>query len=169
MPLVYLSIGSNEGEPRRNVEVAIELIGSRGGMVIAGQGGVYETEPQGKRDQAWFVNTAAKLETNEPPEALLRLIKSVEEQMGRVTTPARGSTPKWGPRVIDIDIVFYNSDIVNTEKLSIPHPRAHERRFVLRPIADIDPGFIHPVIGKSVFAILADIPAEGQEMRRIDL
>ncbi len=162
MPLVFLSIGSNEGAPRRNVEVAIELIGSIDGVNITGQGGVYETEPQGRRDQAWFVNTAAKLETDEAPEELLRLVKGIEGDMGR------GSSAKWGPRIIDIDIVFYNSDIVNMEKLSIPHPRAHERRFVLKPIADIDPDFIHPILGESVSALLALLPAEGQTIRRID-
>lgn len=163
MAVVYFSIGSNSDDAVGSVLEAIENLMSEGGVKPLGMGAFYETEPQGVADQPWFVNTAVALEVGFTPEETLRRIKNIERKMGRVPTEQR-----WGPREIDIDIVFYNDLVMDTPELVIPHPEAANRRFVLQPLADINPSLKHPVLGKTVSELLSALPEEGQAMRKLD-
>ena len=112
---------------------------------------VYETPPWGYENQPAFLNMAVKCETNLEPESLLKRLKQLEVQLGRE------QSFRWGPRLIDIDILFYNDLILESESLTIPHPRLHERAFVLVPLADIAPDFIHPVLKKTIKELLAGV------------
>ena len=111
-----------------------------------------ETEPWGVRDQPKFINMAAKMETSLGPEKLLNILKKIEVEMGRIPTI------RWGPRVIDLDILFYDDLIMKTPDLEIPHPGIKDREFVLRPLAEIAPDKVHPVLKKSVKELLGEIP-----------
>ncbi|MBI4827486.1 MAG: 2-amino-4-hydroxy-6-hydroxymethyldihydropteridine diphosphokinase [Nitrospinae bacterium] len=162
MALVYLSLGSNAEDAIGKILDAIERIMALGGVAPAGLGSFYETEPQGVKDQPWFVNTAMAARLSLAPEKLLERLKEIEHDMGR--EPGE----RWGPRVIDIDIVFYDDVVMDTPPLTIPHPRAAERRFVLQPIADINPRLRHPVSGKTVSELLTALPESGQALRRLD-
>ncbi|MBI5816458.1 MAG: 2-amino-4-hydroxy-6-hydroxymethyldihydropteridine diphosphokinase [Nitrospinae bacterium] len=158
---VYLSIGSNMGDRLGNLRKAGESIEALPGVTLEAAGRIYETAPLGGPEQEWFYNTAVAVETGAAPADLLRMTRKIEADMGRV----RGV--KWGPRVIDIDIIFYGNETVDTPELVIPHPMAAQRRFVLLPVADIDPGFVHPVLGKTVAALLESLPEKGQETRLV--
>jgi 2-amino-4-hydroxy-6-hydroxymethyldihydropteridine diphosphokinase len=163
MAMVFLSIGSNTGDRAGAIKKAISLILAEDGITAAGQGRFYETEPQGRTDQPWFLNTAIAVNTDKPPLALLDFLKGVEKTAGRAGGEAGG------PRVLDIDIIFYGAQTVNAPGLEIPHPRACERRFVLAPVADIAPDFVHPAMGKTVSELLNEIPEEGQGIRLVAL
>ena len=141
------------------VEKAVEAILEIKGAQEAGRGRMYETRPQGRQDQPWFINTALAVRLEMAPERLLAAIKEIETRLGR--TPGE----RWGPREIDIDIIFYGETIMETEALTIPHPMAAMRRFVLAPVADIDPELVHPLLGRTVSDLLASLPVEGQETR----
>ena len=160
--VVYLSIGSNMDDPKGSVAEAVGEILKEDNVELIGQGGCYETEPQGKPDQPWFVNTAVALRVGFSAEDTLKKIKEIEKRMGRERSE------KWGPRKIDIDIIFYNDMIFDSDELKIPHPLAAGRRFVLKPLCDIDPDLIHPALGKTVSELLNEIPEEGQRMRKIE-
>jgi 2-amino-4-hydroxy-6-hydroxymethyldihydropteridine diphosphokinase len=108
----------------------------------------------GIRDQDWFVNGVVSLETSMGPGELLGFLLSVEKMMGRLREE------KWGPRTIDLDILFYGDQILEEADLRIPHPRLQERRFVLVPLRDVAPDLVHPVLGKPVSRILAELDAE---------
>lgn len=159
MPTVFLSLGSNIGDRLNAIKKAASLILAEERINPAGQGGYYETEPQGKKDQPWFLNTAMAIRTEMPPDVLLRFLKGVENELGRL------KAEKDGPRVIDIDVIFYGGEKINAPGLIIPHARAAERRFVMAPLADIAPDFVHPSIGKTVKELLENIPEEGQTVR----
>ncbi len=161
MTMVFLSIGSNTGDRAGAIKRAISLILAEEGITGAGQGRFYETEPQGKKNQPWFLNTAIAILTDKPPLTLLDFLKGVEKAVGRVGGEGGG------PRALDVDIIFYGAQTVNAPGLAIPHPRAWERRFVLAPVADIAPDFVHPAMGKTVSELLKDIPEEGQDIRAV--
>lgn len=160
--VVYLSIGSNMDNPKGSVAAAVGEIVKEQGVTLIGQGGCYETEPQGKRDQPWFVNTAVALKVDFSAGETLEKMQRIEKIMGR------SRAEKWGPRKIDIDIIFYDNLVIDTANLTIPHPLCAGRKFVLQPLADIDPGLIHPKLGKTVSEMLNEIPEEGQGMRKIE-
>lgn len=161
MALMYLSLGSNMGDRLANLKKAIERIEATQGFSVTGVGGYYETEPQGDMDQPWFVNTAVAVRTDMNPHEALRLLLEIEAGMGR------SRKDRAGPRPIDVDMIFYDNLVLEDAELVLPHPRSAERRFVLAPIADIDPGAVHPVEGKSVSSLLASLSGEGQAMRKI--
>jgi len=160
---VFISIGSNVGDGAANCRRAVrELEGSEDVDVVR-VSSLYRTEPWGRTGQREFVNCAVEVATRLTPTGLLEFLKGMERAMGR--TPAE----RWGPRVIDLDIVFYGTSVVSEAGLTIPHPHAHRRAFVLAPLAEIAPEFIHPVLGKSASELLEDLGPAGVERIERDL
>jgi 2-amino-4-hydroxy-6-hydroxymethyldihydropteridine diphosphokinase len=143
MAEVYVGLGTNLGDKEFNLRRALEHL-REGGCRIAAFSSIYRTEPVGYADQDWFLNAAARLETTLEPRDLLGLLRSIEKALGRIHRVRNG------PRVIDLDILFYDDRIQNESTLIIPHPRLHERMFVLAPLCDLAPEFVHPVLRKSV-------------------
>jgi 2-amino-4-hydroxy-6-hydroxymethyldihydropteridine diphosphokinase len=149
--IVYLALGSNLGDRLANLKQAIAALTPQ--IDIKAKSQVYETPPWGIEDQPKFLNQVVKAKTYLEPEQLLKHLKRLELALGR-----KESIPN-GPRLIDIDILFFDDLVLNTPALVIPHPRLHERGFVLLPLMDIAPDLVHPVIKKSVreMAALSDV------------
>jgi 2-amino-4-hydroxy-6-hydroxymethyldihydropteridine diphosphokinase len=153
MALVYLALGTNLGDRAANLRAALDALAAR--MQVTAESDIYETAPWGVTDQPAFLNMCARAETDLAPLDLLTFIKELETTLGRVPTI------RYGPRKIDIDILFYDTLILDSPPLSIPHPHLHERAFVLVPLADIAPNFVHPTIGLTVFDLLLDCDVSG--------
>ena len=139
--IVYLSIGSNIGDKKKNIVTAISLLRKHNRMDVVCVSSLYKTQPQNYTDQDWFVNAALEIKTLLEPQELLTVLKAVEKELDRDGKPFR-----YGPRIIDLDIVYYDDLIFKTKHLEIPHPRMHERCFVLIPICDIGAHVIHPIL-----------------------
>ena len=155
----YISVGSNLGNKLENCRRGVaELIASPGSCLKA-QSRIYQTEPVDDRDQDWFVNYVVAIETEYEPLELLTEIARVEHGAGRVRTGR-----KFGPRVLDLDIILFGGRVIESKRLTIPHPRMHKRHFVLRPLCDIDPDIIHPVLQVPVRRLLADLDATDQQI-----
>lgn len=152
---MYLSLGSNLNDRYANLQRAIA--GLQAHFTITAISPVYVTEPWGDTDQPAFLNVCVAAATTAPPHDALRLIKEIEADMGR--EPTR----RWGPRLIDIDILFYDKLILADEELIIPHPRIAERAFVLAPLADIIPDFRHPQTGETIEEMLDRLGVAGVE------
>ncbi len=144
---VYIGIGSNLGNREENCLKAIRLLEERGIKVLK-RSSLYETEPWGVKEQPMFINMVVEAETEYTPSELLGVLKSIERSMGRT------ETKRWGPRLIDLDILFYNNLILDTPELKIPHPRIQERLFVLKPLTEIAPQLEHPVLKKKIKDLL---------------
>jgi 2-amino-4-hydroxy-6-hydroxymethyldihydropteridine diphosphokinase len=140
--MVFISLGSNLGNRTENLKNAIHFIELRLGAMIR-QSSVYETKPWGKSDQPDFFNQVIQVDAEKSPEECLLILSTIEEQMGRKRKD------KWGARLIDLDLLYVNDIIMDTEGLSLPHPGIPQRRFVLVPLAEIAPNFIHPQLQKS--------------------
>lgn len=164
MEEVFLGIGSNLGNAIAYCERAVRLLEERNIVRVTSVSSWYATEPQGYRDQNWFINGALCGMTLLSPRNLLDEIKKIEADMGRT------ETFRWGPRIIDIDILFYGRDgktCVNERDLHIPHIMLHNRRFVLIPLVEIAPMLVHPVYCKTMRALLRQLPSEGQKVKRV--
>jgi 2-amino-4-hydroxy-6-hydroxymethyldihydropteridine diphosphokinase len=147
MPTVYLALGANLGDREKNLRDTLTQI--RSFAEITRVSSIYETEPWGVRDQPWFLNLVCAGTTTLSPVDLLRRAKKIENAMGR----AEGI--RFGPRPIDIDILFYDRLIELSPVLTIPHPRLHERAFVLVPLVEIAPNLVHPRLRVTIRALLA--------------
>ncbi len=141
---VHLSLGSNLGDREANLQRALSRMDSRSRCRLLGASRIYETEPVGDIEQPPFLNLAAEIETDLAPLELLTVLKETERQMGR--EPAA----RWGPRLIDIDIVLYGDRVVESDELTVPHPRFRDRAFVLQPLVEIAGHAIDPVTGATV-------------------
>lgn len=154
----YLGLGSNIGNRRQNINKALKYLTTQKEINVLKLSSFYQTKPVGCSKQRDFLNAAVLINTTAAPLKLLKILKSIEKKTGRVKTKV-----KWGPRVIDIDILAYNNSTFNSEKLIIPHPLMHERFFVLKPFADIAPGYKHPVLHKTIRRLLREI---GEDIKR---
>jgi 2-amino-4-hydroxy-6-hydroxymethyldihydropteridine diphosphokinase len=148
MKIVFLGIGTNLGSREGNLEQAVVGIGNFPARVLQSSS-LYETEPWGFQAQEKFLNMVVKIETDLTPDALLEKILNLESKLGRI----RG-TERYESRPIDIDILFYDDLVINEDHLKIPHPLLHERKFVLIPLCEINPGLKHPVLGKTMSDLL---------------
>lgn len=147
MPLVYLSLGTNLGDRSANLENARNAL--QQAMTILRASSIYETEPWGFQDQPAFLNQVLKVSTSFEPLKLLDFLKNVESEMGRL------ANFRYGPRLIDLDILLYGRQVIKTQGLQIPHPHLHERAFVLEPLAEIAPNLVHPLMHKRISTLLA--------------
>ncbi len=148
----FIGIGSNLGDRKANYFEAIDRIQKLAGTRIVKQSSLYESEPLGDA-KTWFVNAAIEIETECSAEELLKRLKSIETTMGRKRV--RGK--RWGSRIIDLDILFFNGEIINKRNLKIPHPELQNRRFVLAPLSELAPQMIHPKLSVSVSELLAGL------------
>jgi 2-amino-4-hydroxy-6-hydroxymethyldihydropteridine diphosphokinase len=156
MKTTYLSLGSNVGDREHMLGEALRLLESPGLHVVR-VSPVYETEPQEFKNQPWFLNLVAEIQTSLFPMQLLTRLRKIERKLGRKRTVEKG------PRSIDIDILLYGESVIDSQDLVVPHPRMHERRFVLQPLADLAPDLRHPVLRRSVKELLAGVT--GQAIR----
>ena len=158
--LVYLALGTNLGEREENLKQALKMLPPQ--VEITGVSRLYETAPAYVTDQPAFLNIAAEGRTTLEAPALLDYLKQLENEIGRE------KTIRYGPRQIDLDIIFFRDLVLNAPHLHIPHPRMNERGFVLRPLADIAPNFVHPVLQQTVQELLADLPPEDGVLKVTD-
>lgn len=150
---IYLSLGTNIGDRKDHLDTAKELLPPH--VVVEEESSIYETEPWGYTDQPDFLNQVIRGRTSLKPKELLAYLKDIEKQMGRK------KSFKYGPRIIDIDILFYDQETYQDSDLEIPHPRLLERAFVLVPLVDIAPKLRHPVHGREIRALLSDVDQSG--------
>lgn len=155
MASVYLGLGTNIGNKRKNMVTAAALLAERAGDVLS-LSSFYETEPWGFDSENTFLNAALELETICSPMELLRLTQQIEQEMGR-TQKSDGS---YHDRIIDIDILLYGNEIIHTEELVVPHPLMQQRLFVMQPLAEIAPSLVHPVLQKSMYELYMELLTE---------
>ena len=144
----YLGLGSNEGNRHQYLLEAIQILDQHDEVHVANQSTVHETTPVSHIEQGDFLNQVVQVETALDPPSLLRVCLDTEASLGRVREE------RWGPRTIDIDILFYGDDIIELNGLTIPHPEVHKRSFMLTPLAEIAPEHVHPVLKSSIAAML---------------
>jgi 2-amino-4-hydroxy-6-hydroxymethyldihydropteridine diphosphokinase len=154
----YIGVGSNLGAPIENCRTAVKLLDAVQGCRVEGRSRFYRTEPVGVEGQEWYVNAVVSITTERSPQHLLESLLALEARMGRVRRE------KWGARVIDLDLLMYGDRVIDQHGLIIPHPRMHERRFVLAPMVDLAPALTHPIYGKSMRDLLGECTGKGQEV-----
>jgi len=157
----YIGFGSNLGEKVENCLAAIDMMAALPYCTMVGRSAFYRTEPLGLTDQDWFINGVCSLRVSVDPRTFLADLLKIEKSMGRVRTE------RWGPRVIDLDVLLFGEDIIREEGLAIPHLLMHLRRFVLVPITELAPTLRHPVINRTMNELLNDLPEEGQQVIRM--
>lgn len=146
----FIGIGSNLGDRKANFLEAINHIGELSETRIVKQSSLYESEPHGNA-KTWFVNAVIEVETDLPADQLLKRLKAIETAMGRKRVKGK----RYGSRIIDLDIIFFNNEVVEKRTLKIPHPRLQNRRFVLAPLSELAPHLVHPKLNVTVSELLA--------------
>lgn len=159
MAIAYLSLGSNIGDRIGFVQQATSLLGAADGISLIRTSAFYESEPWGMNSKNWFVNAVVEVKTTLSPQKLLEECQRVETQLGRKRLP---DTKGYQDRTIDIDVLFYNKDIINDENLVVPHKYVHLRAFTLVPLLELIPNFEHPVLHKTISQLHDDL--ENPEM-----
>ena len=160
MSLSYLLLGSNLGDSRYHLARARSFIEEKAGSIL-GQSDLYESAPWGFSAPQHFLNQALEIETTKKPLELLNILLDIEKEMGRERSDDGG----YASRLIDIDILFYGNEILDHPKLSVPHPRIQERRFVLVPMVELNPGLVHPVLQASMAVLLENCSDKGKVSR----
>ena len=155
----FICVGSNLGDKLENCRRGVAELTRGEASRLIDESPMYQTEPVDYKDQDWFVNYVVKIATILEPLVLLDNLKSIEHSAGRIRDVVR-----FGPRVLDLDIIFYDDWVMDHPQLVIPHPRMHKRRFVLKPVCDIDPHIIHPILGRTVQSLLADLDETAQRI-----
>lgn len=150
---IYLSLGSNVGSRKTNLLKTLSLIS--GASEVLKVSPIYQTDPIGFEKQAKFLNMTCLVFTSYEPHDFLKKLKDIEKSIGRQKSFRNG------PRLIDIDIIFWDNDVINTKALTVPHPKAAQREFVLRPLARIAPSFVHPILNKTVASLLKSLEPQG--------
>ena len=153
MTTVFLGLGSNRGDRKKNILKAIKLL-EKSGQKVLRLSSLRETKPYGYKKQKKFLNAVVKLKTKLLPSELLELCKKIEKKIGRTKSFC------WGPREIDIDILFFGKEVINNKKLTIPHSDLHNRNFVLTPRMEIAPNFVHPVLKRLVSEMHSTLQGE---------
>ena len=159
MHTAIISVGSNIGNKQENCQKGIDSLLGSGKADLVNMSRFYRTSPVDYLDQEWFVNAAVQIETIIEPPDLLTILQAIQQQAGRTKGGVR-----FGPRVLDLDIIFYDHLVMKTPALEIPHPRMHKRRFVLQPICDIDPDIVHPLLNMPVKSLLKQLDDNEQEV-----
>ena len=149
---IYIGVGSNLGDSKKNCETAIDALNSEPKTSVIKRSSLYETEPMGVKDQNWFINAVVKIKTFLTPTDLLSALLSIELQMGRVRKK------KWGTRIIDLDLLLYKNSIIRQPGLQIPHPRIQDRIFVLAPLCEVYPDAFHPLLKQTASQLLNALP-----------
>jgi 2-amino-4-hydroxy-6-hydroxymethyldihydropteridine diphosphokinase len=147
---VYIGIGSNLGERKANHREAITRLGELPGTRLVRASSFYESEPHGNA-KTWFVNSVVEIQTELAPNDLLKRLKAIETLMGRKRVKGK----RWGSRIIDLDILIYDHEIIQSRNLKIPHPQLHKRRFVLLPLCELAPQLTHASLGHTISRLLA--------------
>lgn len=155
----YLSLGSNLGDRAGNLQQAIQRLGKI--ATVSRVSSFYETEPMDLRDQPWFLNCAVEVQTDKSAQALLADLQIIEHDLGRNRAVNKG------PRTLDIDLLLFGNEVIQTPGLAVPHPAMHLRRFVLAPLNEICPDLLQPVLGRTVGELLAHLGAHDGEVRRV--
>jgi 2-amino-4-hydroxy-6-hydroxymethyldihydropteridine diphosphokinase len=156
----FIGIGSNLGVPAENCENAIRLLKATAEIEVVAQSCLYESEPVGKTDQNWFVNAVVAIRTSLTAEVLLDTVLSIEKDLGRERRE------KWGPRIIDLDLLAYENHVTSSMDLTLPHPEMTKRRFVLLPFSEFAGDYLHPVENKTIYDLLQELP-ETSKVRKI--
>ncbi|MBS3787824.1 2-amino-4-hydroxy-6-hydroxymethyldihydropteridine diphosphokinase [Candidatus Bipolaricaulota bacterium] len=147
MVKAFIGLGSNLGNRERNIDNSLRLLDEREGLELTARASNYETEPVGPT-QPWFINTAVKVETSSPPEDILAACKEIEKRIGRA------DSLKWGPRLVDLDLLLVNGYVLEDQELTLPHPQMEERRFVLLPLLELEPDLVHPKLQTPIKELL---------------
>lgn len=153
--MIILALGTNIGNKEQNLKTALEQLELHG-IIVKQASKIYETEPLGPQNQDDYLNMAIDVETKLEPLELLQTLKKIEKNMGRE------KTIHWGPRIIDIDIIFYNDVVIESKELTIPHKEMHKRNFVLEPVIEITKDTIHPVLKKSIKTLQNELKTSDQ-------
>jgi 2-amino-4-hydroxy-6-hydroxymethyldihydropteridine diphosphokinase len=159
MATAYIGLGSNLGDRAGHIGLAVESCRAVPGITAVTLSPIYETAPVGPVPQGPFLNAAARLATTLSPTDLAAHLRQIETVAGREPLTTRR---KWGPRVLDLDLLLYDDLVLDTPELTVPHPRLHERWFVLKPLADLAPDVVHPILGRTISDLLATIGAQAQ-------
>ncbi|MBW2569561.1 MAG: 2-amino-4-hydroxy-6-hydroxymethyldihydropteridine diphosphokinase [Deltaproteobacteria bacterium] len=157
--IAYISVGSNIGDRLENCQNGITALTGSGISTLKDKSPFYITEPVDYKDQDWFVNAVIKIETILDPFQLLSRLKSIQQDAGRINDSIR-----FGPRILDLDIIIYDNIIINLSELTIPHPKMHKRGFVLKPFCDIDSMIVHPVLKMNMQSLLDNLDNKGQRL-----
>jgi 2-amino-4-hydroxy-6-hydroxymethyldihydropteridine diphosphokinase len=158
MPIAYIGIGSNLGDKGRNCRQALEHLGRMSGARLKQWSRWFLTRPVGVEGQAWYLNGVASVEAEISAHDLLARLLAIESTLGRVRTE------KWGPRIIDLDLLLFGEEIIQREDLQVPHPLMHVRRFVLVPMVELAPWVVHPVLRRAMKELLESMAEDGQEV-----
>jgi 2-amino-4-hydroxy-6-hydroxymethyldihydropteridine diphosphokinase len=158
----FVGVGSNLGQKQDNCLRGIMELTSNGHSRLLNCSRLYRTEPVDYLDQDWFVNCVVRIETCLDAFELLAVLQDIQKKAGRIHDAIR-----FGPRILDMDVIFFDASIIDHPELTLPHPRMHLRRFVLKPLCDLDPGLRHPILGQTVQYLLDNLDDAGQGIKEL--